>query len=87
MSILFNYWKYVIVYVKKNQDHCTKKFRLDLFVVGHVVFNSIGTLFDIPKVVKVVKTLSNIEFTKPPNLESKNRSIIFCTISINTTTW
>jgi hypothetical protein len=51
-----------------------------------VVFNFVGTLFDIAKVVKVVKTLSNIEFTKPPNLEGKNISIIFYTISINTNT-
>jgi hypothetical protein len=51
-----------------------------------VVFNSIGTLFDIAEVVEVMKTLSNIEFTKPPNLEGKNRLIIFYTISINTNT-
>jgi len=51
-----------------------------------VVFNSIGTLFDIVEVVDVVKTLSNIEFTKPPNLEGKNRSIIFYTILVNTIT-
>jgi hypothetical protein len=49
-----------------------------------VVFNSIGTLFDIAKVVEVVKILFNIEFTKPFNLEGKNRSIIFYTISVNT---
>jgi len=51
-----------------------------------VVFNSIGTLFNILEVMEVVKTLSNIEFTKPPNLEGNNRTIIFCTILINTNT-
>jgi len=51
-----------------------------------VVFNSIGTLFDIAEVVEVMKTLSNIEFTKSPNLEGKDRLIIFYTISINTNT-
>jgi hypothetical protein len=51
-----------------------------------VVFNSIRTQFDIAEVIKMVKTLSNIEFTKSPNLEGKNRSLIFCTISVNTYT-
>ncbi len=63
-------------------------FCLDLFVVGHVhllcvVFNSIGTLFDI---VEVVKRVSNIEFAKPFNLEGKNGLIIFYTISVDTNT-
>jgi hypothetical protein len=51
-----------------------------------VVFNSIGALFDIVEVVEVMKTLSNIEFTKSPNLKSNNRLIIFCTILVNTNT-
>jgi hypothetical protein len=48
-----------------------------------VVFNSIGTLFAI---VEVVKRASNIEFAKPLNLERKNGSIVFYTISIDTNT-
>jgi len=46
-----------------------------------VLFNSIGTLFDI---VKVMKRISNIEFAKPFNLEGKNGLIIFYTISVDT---
>jgi hypothetical protein len=72
--------------VKKYQDQCTIVLIYLLLVVSNlfcVVFNSIGTLFDIVEVVEVVKTLSNIEFTKPPNLEGKNISIIFYTISVN----
>ncbi len=51
-----------------------------------MVFNSIGTLFDIVEVIKVVKTLSNIEFTKLHNLEGKNRLSIFRRILGNTNT-
>jgi len=76
---------------KKIKINVLKKFVLIyLFLVMSklfwVVFNFVGTLFDIAEVVEVVKTSSNIEFTKPLNLEGKNRSIIFCTILVNINT-
>jgi len=79
------------IYEKQNQDQCTKKIiliylLLVVTILFCAVFNFVGTLFDVGKVVKVVKTTSNIEFAKPLNLKGNNGSIIFCIISVDTNT-